>query len=130
MFWTAETTVKVCIRQDRAEGIHAIAHMYQQCAEAGDSKGLFRTVRILSGKQTASGPGLRLEDGSMAFTALDKAKRWQQHFRDLLGGEITDIRSIQGKVLNVNADALTLYKCCGQQQGELCTDGISHTLSN
>ena len=93
--------------------INSIATQAQQFAESADAKGLYRTVRLLAPNKTAAAPGLRLETGELAHTSIDKAKRWQRHFRDFLEDTNTDFPNVLKQVACVNAKAFQRVRTTG-----------------
>ena len=94
----------------------------------GDSRSSYAIVRQLAGASPSRDKSVKLSDGSVASTALERELRWQEHFANLFHGRICDPRGAPDDSANAGACEAQPDAISEQEAAQLLADiGCSPT---
>ena len=88
--------IKTHVIYDRQIFLEQRARDAQRAASYNDWRGLYAIVRSLGGIASSSTPRpVKQKDGSLTSSEDARQLRWQEHFRDVFGGQATSMETLR-----------------------------------
>ena len=84
-------SARAAARADKHSFVNGVVNSAAKAAEAGSIKGLYAAVRQLKRKPQRTPQLIQLEDGSLAQSPEQVAKRWQRYFADQMSGKVVPL---------------------------------------